>query len=90
MMDKFNFPNVITANKDEVNEEIDVSFLAQTCEPFELSITNRWGNLVYEGNQDSEPFNGSDLQGNDLIDGIYFYELNYYYGEKHGFIHVIR
>jgi gliding motility-associated-like protein len=90
VIDDYIFPNVITPNNDGINDEIDINLLAQTCEPFELVIINRWGNLVYEGDQNAIPFNGTDIQGGQLNEGIYFYNLNFFYGEKHGFLHIVK
>jgi len=89
-LDDYSFPNVITPNNDGINDKIEIDLFDQSCEIFELKILNRWGNIVYEGNENSSPFNGFDKQGTKLNDGIYFYRLNYSYGAKEGFIHIIN
>jgi gliding motility-associated-like protein len=90
VLEAYNFPNVITANGDGINDEIAVSVLAQTCEPFELLILNRWGQVMYSGNESSTPFNGKNVDGQALTEGIYFYKLFYEGGEKTGFLHIVR
>jgi gliding motility-associated-like protein len=90
ILENYNFPNVISPNGDGINDELDISMLAQTCEPFQLIILNRWGHLLYEGDQASKSFNGTDLSGTALTEGVYFYKLTFEGGEKTGFIHVVR
>jgi len=89
-------PNVITANGDAINGYF---FLETTnAETIELTILNRWGNVLYtgSGNQLVPPYwNGADKSGVLVEDGVYFYryrvtgklgdEL-----EGHGFVTVVR
>jgi gliding motility-associated-like protein len=88
--DDFDFPNVITPNSDQVNNELDLKSYFMTCDEFTLYIFNRWGNLVWEQSQDSPFFRGVDKGGKDLEDGVYIYKLVFENFEKQGFIHVIR
>ncbi|NBW59718.1 MAG: gliding motility-associated C-terminal domain-containing protein, partial [Crocinitomicaceae bacterium] len=86
----FDFPNVITADGDGVNDSMDISEHFQTCLTFELFIYNRWGNLVFKQEYESTAFSGKSVGGDDLQEGLYFYKLVYENGEKSGFIHLIR
>ncbi|MFN5734599.1 MAG: PKD domain-containing protein [Flavobacteriales bacterium] len=86
----FDFPNVISANDDNLNDFLDLKTYFNTCDEFTLYIFNRWGNLVWEQGQDTPFFRGQDLNGNDLEDGVYTYKLIFENYEKHGFIHVVR
>jgi gliding motility-associated-like protein len=88
--DDFDFPNVITPNTDQVNNELDLKSYFMTCDEFTLYIFNRWGNLVWEQSQDSPFFRGVDKSGKDLEDGVYIYKLVFENFEKQGFIHVVR
>jgi gliding motility-associated-like protein len=88
--ESFIFPNVITANGDGINDEISISDLAQTCEPFDFILMNRWGHLIYTSNENSAPFKGDTLEGEPLTEGVYFYRLSFESGEKTGFIHIVR
>jgi len=88
--DDFDFPNVITADGDGVNDSMDISEHFQTCLTFELFIYNRWGNLVFKQEYESTAFSGKSVGGDDLQEGLYFYKLVYENGEKSGFIHLIR
>jgi gliding motility-associated-like protein len=86
----FDFPNVITADGDGVNDSLNINDYFNTCLPFELFIYNRWGNLVFEQVSNELPFTGKTKNGQDLQQGIYLFKLIYENGEKSGFIHLIR
>ena len=88
--DDFDFPNVITADGDGVNDSLNINDYFNTCLPFELFIYNRWGNLVFEQVRNELPFTGKTKNGQDLQQGIYLFKLIYENGEKSGFIHLIR
>ncbi|PWL24501.1 MAG: hypothetical protein DCO96_13555 [Fluviicola sp. XM-24bin1] len=84
-------PNVITPNGDNIN---DFFFLdAVNTTNIRLKITNRWGNLIYEGSGDNPMWDGTNISGDPVEDGVYFY---YYEAEGtsdqmisgHGFVHV--
>jgi gliding motility-associated-like protein len=86
----FDFPNVITPNGDQYNDALDIEAMFKSCQEYQLKIFNRWGNLVYIGKRFDLPFDGKDINGADLQDGVYFYLLNFDEKEKSGFIHLIR
>jgi gliding motility-associated-like protein len=68
------FPNVITPNEDGINDY----FIIQEGELFtqiELTILNRWGNVVYYTNDYKNDFGGKL----DVSDGVYFYVANLYF-----------
>jgi gliding motility-associated-like protein len=93
--DDFPFPNVITANEDGVNDELDLQTYFKTCEEYTLYILNRWGNVVYMQTLDSEPFKGNTPGGQELEQGVYFYKLIVNDAAddkavKTGFIHIVR
>lgn len=89
-------PNVITDNGDLVNP----FFFLQTehAETIELTILNRWGNVLYNGVGDelNPPFwNATDKSGKEVEDGVYFYryKVTGIMGdviEGHGFVEVVR
>ena len=86
--------NVFTPDGDNIN---DLFFLETTnVVEMTLIITNRWGNLMYEGTGISPAWNGENQQGKPAEDGVYFYK---YIAvgvvaeqpiEGHGFIHLER
>jgi len=88
--DDFDFPNVISANNDNINDTLALESYFQTCQEFTFYLHDRWGNIVYEFSRGEEPFSGTDNKGNALMDGVYFYALRYEKGTKQGYLHILR
>jgi len=84
-------PNVITPNGDNFN---DVFFLNTTNTiSVQLTITNRWGNLIYEAEGDNPSWDGTNINGETVAQGVYFYRYVAFgtgdqQVEGHGFVHV--
>jgi gliding motility-associated-like protein len=89
-IDDLQIPNILTLNHDGVNDEIDLNSTLQNCFEFELTILNRWGNIVYQGNAVSKNFNGYNESGELLMEGVYFYNLRIESEKKHGFIQLVH
>ncbi|MCB9261424.1 MAG: PKD domain-containing protein [Flavobacteriales bacterium] len=74
-------PNIITPNKDGLNDEYDIEMEGEDF--YELSIYNRWGELMYRAKQDTEYGSGLNWNGNVMNTdvpcpgGTYFYILRY-------------
>lgn len=73
--------NVITPNGDGMNEEFVFDGLRDIFMNFKLYIYNRWGKLVWEGDNNSENWFGQSSKGiefniGDVPDGTYFYILD--------------
>jgi gliding motility-associated-like protein len=81
-------PNVITPNADLINDVLDRNLLYQGCE-YELVIVNRWGTIVFEQDQNGQPFAGIAQDGKKLPDGVYFYKVTLQDTTKSGFIQII-
>ncbi len=87
-------PNVFTPDGDNIN---DLFFLnTQFTEEITLIITNRWGNLMYEGVGQNPAWDGQSQGGQPAEEGVYFYK---YVAkgvvpdseiEGHGFLHLER
>lgn len=86
-------PNVLTPNGDNKNDEW---FVKGDCiQDFECVILNRWGNKVFESNDILKPWNGTNLSGGNVSEGVYFYKINFIStdgkeDELHGFIHLTK
>jgi gliding motility-associated-like protein len=91
-------PNVFTPNGDNSN---DLFFLTTTNSTrIEITILNRWGNVVYEGSGVNPAWDGESENGVEVGDGVYFvkYRVEGLMGtdgevqflEGHGFVHLIR
>jgi gliding motility-associated-like protein len=89
-LEDLQFPNIITANGDQVNDELDINSLIKNCYPFNIVVLNRWGNIVYEGKESSPSFNGMTTDNKALEEGIYFYKLDLKGQIFHGFFHLLR
>jgi gliding motility-associated-like protein len=81
-------PNVVTANGDGVNDLFVVEGLKPNTS---LTIINRWGNIVLQTDNYQNDWNGDDLNGFRLLDGVYTYILTPENDQpEHGFVHLVR
>jgi large repetitive protein len=80
-------PNVITTDGDGINDKIDFNEYLFTCS-FEISIANRWGNVVFEGNELNAVFDGKNSDGTALTKGVYFYKISTGGKDRDGFIEI--
>lgn len=70
------FPNIFTPNNDSYNE-LFLAIESVYVLKFEISIFDRWGNLVYTSTYPTEGWNGKNLKGKDVSEGVFFYIVNY-------------
>lgn len=87
-------PNVFTPNGDDVNDYFQL-VEHQGLVNFNVTILNRWGNLINEFNFADFKWDGTDQSGKDVVEGVYFYRIttetmNGKEIEKHGFVQVVR
>lgn len=87
---EFKFPNVITPNGDNVNDQIDIENYVGYCSDFLLTIRDRWGNEVFQQERSEPSFKGDSVDGRELPEGVYFYKFSYNEGDVSGFIHIVR
>ena len=88
-----NIPNVFTPNGDGVNDffNLDVTYGTN----IELTIFNRWGDIVFTESSLNPIWNGKTKSGTYVNDGVYFYKyyVSPYKGDKvegHGFLHIFQ
>lgn len=67
--------NVFTPNGDGVNDVWKLSFADGNAEK-QVYILNRWGNLITQGSLNGFYWDGNDLNGNAVNDGVYFYKVS--------------
>lgn len=65
-------PNVVTRNGDGVNDVFEIKNLKPNTK---LYVQNRWGNLVYTSDNYLNDWKGIDKAGEQLVEGVYFYQL---------------
>ncbi|AEA43296.1 T9SS C-terminal target domain-containing protein [Fluviicola taffensis] len=74
-IEKLAMPNIITPNGDGINDYFEMPLSLTECFEYEITIVNRWGNLIYQMDKDHPLFDGRTKNGNDLNEGVYFYTL---------------
>jgi gliding motility-associated-like protein len=80
-------PNVITVNGDGNNDKFEIKGLEINTT---VEILNRWGEIVFRSDNYLNDWNGQDMSGNNLSNGVYTYYIKTQKGElKQGFIHLI-
>lgn len=65
--------NIFTPNGDGDNDVFTFEFVSQSVETFSAVIVNRWGRTVAELNDIADTWDGTDKNGSDCPDGVYFY-----------------
>jgi gliding motility-associated-like protein len=89
----YNIPNVFSPNGDGTNDAFIIT--NNGMKTFHCEIYDRWGALVYEWESTTGYWDGKTSNGNDAVDGVYYWTLNMqdFAGkayENHGFVHLIR
>ncbi len=92
-------PNVFTPNNDGDNDLFTPFMPYYFVDHVKMKIFNRWGQLVYQTENADINWDGRDLKGRNLSEGIYFYGCDVFEVrvngvvrgmELKGFIHLIR
>ena len=82
-----NLPNVFTPNGDNVN---DIFKITNCGAILNTSIYNRWGNLVFQTENQNHFWDGRTTSGEECVDGIYYYIIETKEKTLKGFIQLIR
>lgn len=67
-------PQGYSPNGDGVNDHFEITGLDEFANPT-LNVFNRWGNEVYVSSLYTNDWNGTDVNGNQLPDDVYYYVL---------------
>jgi gliding motility-associated-like protein/uncharacterized repeat protein (TIGR01451 family) len=86
-------PNIFTPNQDGKNDYF-VPEKAFNIKSYSIIILNRWGNVVYEGNDLLSGWDGT-FDGKNVSEGVYFWKVEYTdnyekAGEMHGNLSLVR
>jgi len=73
----YRLPNVFTPNNDGAND-LFKPFPYRFVDRIEIQIFNRWGGLVFESTNPEIDWNGTNLSGEALGEGAYFYKCKVY------------
>lgn len=71
----FFIPNIITPNRDNRNDALEIGVADVECLEYKIVIMDRWGKQVYEMTPNTPPFSGISESGRELKDGVYFYHF---------------
>jgi len=78
-------PNIITPNNDGSNDLFLLNFQYEN-----MFIYNRWGQKLFESNNNESYWNGRTTSGNEVPDGTYYYIIVTEEETYKGFVQVIR
>lgn len=70
--------NYVSVNNDNFNEDFFIGGLRDIFLNFKLEVYNRWGRLIWSGNNNTENWDGyikEGISGKNASDGTYFYLL---------------
>jgi len=90
-------PNVFSPNGDNQNDEFAI--LGGDVQSMELKIFNRWGELIFESNNQEIGWDGTTFGREIALPGVYVYRLDFvgferdgsmFVGKKHGTVTLIR
>lgn len=86
-------PNVITPNGDGMNDVFVIEYGG--VKEYDIVITNRWGNILFESNDPTNVWDGKNKGGQLVGSGTYFYRIiaKLESGEEaveQGFVQVVR
>ena len=78
-------PNIITPNNDNNNDIFQLNFQYEN-----VVIYNRWGQNLFESNNNESFWDGRTTNGNEVPDGTYYYIITTKEETYKGFVQVIR
>ena len=74
----FELPNTFTPNNDGQNDIFKPFSTIRFIAKVDFIVYNRWGGLVYQTHDANLNWNGKNLNGDDVAEGVYFYECKVY------------
>jgi gliding motility-associated-like protein len=82
--------NVITPNGDATGERFAIPNYSDIPPPIEMTVINRWGNVVFHEKDYQNDWNGKSQRGKQLPDGTYYYILKGGGSEVSGSVTIVR
>lgn len=80
---EYQLPNTFTPNNDGSND-LFIPYPYRFIASVEFKVFNKWGGLVYETNDPDLNWNGTNLSGNDLKTGVYYYSCRVFESRVEG------
>ena len=81
----YDLPNTFTPNGDGTNE-LFKPFPYRFIDRIEFQVFNRWGGLVYETTNPDINWDGKNLSGKDLSEGVYYYTCRVFESRVSGIV----
>lgn len=83
---KIIIPDGFSPNGDNINDNFEIKNLRKLYPDFKLQIYNRYGNVLYKGDNTTNDWNGTSNQGREIGNGIlpvgvYYYILEFHDGD---------
>ena len=69
----FDVVNIFTPNGDGNNDEFTFVYKADAVSEFSCTLVNRWGQTLREFTDIADTWDGTDKNGSECKDGVYFY-----------------
>ncbi len=82
---EYELPNAFTPNGDTQND-IFKPYPYRFIDHIEMEIYNRWGGLVFKTEDPDINWNGENLNGKELSDGVYFYKCKVFESRVDGVV----
>ena len=67
-------PNVFSPNSDATNDAFLVEY--KGSQPFRMQVFDRWGVLLHESKNKQKGWDGSNMKGNSMPEGVYYYVVS--------------
>ncbi|MBK7871718.1 MAG: gliding motility-associated C-terminal domain-containing protein [Saprospiraceae bacterium] len=81
----YDLPNTFTPNGDGANDNFQ-PFPFCFIESVDFKVFNRWGQLVYQTNDANLNWDGTNLNGEELAEGVYYYTCSVYERRVNGIL----
>jgi gliding motility-associated-like protein len=82
--------NVITPNEDGTGDRMTIPNFNELTGPIEITVINRWGNVVFQEKNYGNDWSGKSQKGRQLPDGTYYYILKGSGSEVSGAVTIVR
>ncbi len=83
-------PNVFTPNFDGKNDLFEVNKGNRLYSCTEVSVFNRWGQLIFTSQGPNHAWDGRTFSGQEASEGVYFYRVEVNGRAKNGYITLMR